>query len=126
MIWVVGFGGILGAISRYSLSVWLFNLSYKFPLATWIANLTGSFFLGCIFAFHMSNSISDILWLFWGVGFMGSYTTMSTFGFEVVQLLESRKKKLAGFYIVSSAAFGISFAWLGWQLITYIQNLILV
>lgn len=113
MIWIVGLGGILGAVCRYSLSVWLLNKSKVFPLATWIANLTGSFFLGCIFGLYTGNALSEIMWLFIGIGFLGSYTTMSTFGFEVIQLLDARKIKQAVLYTSSSVVLGICSAWAG-------------
>jgi len=121
MIWVVGFGGILGAICRYLLALTLNDKMNGFPLATWIVNISGTFLLGCIYAYYLNHGITEALWLFIGIGFLGSYTTMSTFGYEVVQMLEKRKLKQAIFYVITSLMISLLFAWIGWKVITYIH-----
>ncbi len=114
MIWLVGIGGIFGAICRYLLSHWIGKKSFTFPYATWIANLSGSFAIGCLIALYLENHLSDVLWFSIGIGFLGSYTTMSTFGYEAIQLVEKNKNKLLFYYVASSVVLGLFFAWLGW------------
>ncbi|MDQ1002484.1 CrcB protein [Neobacillus niacini] len=103
MIWLIGIGGSLGAASRYLLGKFINKRKTgQFPWGTWIINITGSFLLGIFYKLHMTNEISDWVWLLFGIGFCGAYTTFSTFGYETITLLQSNKKILAGIYVLSS------------------------
>ncbi len=116
MIWIIGIGGSLGAVTRFILGNLISNKSQKlfpFPLGTWIINITGSFLLGLIAQLHLTNQISEWLWLLWGVGFCGAYTTFSTFGNETITLIQSNKVKLAIIYVISSIIVGVASATIG-------------
>lgn len=104
---LVGIGGFLGAILRFYLSK---LLAHPYPWATFIINCTGSFALGLVFALHLS----DWLWQLIGIGFLGAYTTFSTFGFESLQLIEQQKWGQVISYIASTLLFGILFATIGY------------
>ncbi|WP_318503523.1 fluoride efflux transporter CrcB [Bacillus sp. T3] len=120
MIWLIGFGGSLGAATRYLLGGYINNKNSKwspFPLGTWIINITGSFILGLLAHLYQNYSINEALWLFAGVGFCGAYTTFSTFGYETITLIHNQKIKLAVFYVAVSVIIGIMSAWLGYILI---------
>ncbi|WP_155592340.1 fluoride efflux transporter FluC [Lysinibacillus cavernae] len=104
---LVGLGGIFGAISRFYLGK-LF--AHPYPWATFIINSSGSFALGLLFALHLS----DWLWQLIGIGFLGAYTTFSTFGFESLQLIEQQKWGQAISYITSTLLTGILFAAIGY------------
>lgn len=104
---LVGVGGFLGAISRFYLGK---LLAHPYPWATFIINCTGSFALGLVFALHLS----DWLWQLIGIGFLGAYTTFSTFGFESLQLIEQQKWGQVVSYIGSTLLFGILFAAIGY------------
>ncbi|WP_067727201.1 fluoride efflux transporter FluC [Oceanobacillus damuensis] len=95
---LVAIGGFLGSIARYSISVKL----NKRLIATWIANISGSMLLAFSLHFYMQGLISDRTWLLLGVGFCGAYTTFSTFGNEVLQLLLHQQYIHAGIYVLSS------------------------
>lgn len=114
---LVGIGGLLGAISRYLLSDWLNKKWQKnFPLATFLINVFGSFLLGCLTGFHLANksfSFSSIQLLL-GIGFLGAFTTFSTFIYETVVLTE-KKKRQAFFYSFLSITVGLGFCWLGFS-----------
>ncbi|MEC1721615.1 fluoride efflux transporter CrcB [Schinkia azotoformans] len=117
MIWIIGFGGAIGAAVRFLLGDfinkrWSKKLG-RFPVGTWIINISGSFLLGVIANYHLSNSIEDWVWYFVGVGFCGAYTTFSTFGFETIRLIEDKKIKIAIEYILSSLVVGIASASVG-------------
>lgn len=110
----VGIGGALGAMIRYLVGKWIMNKTTTlFPLGTWLINISGSFSLGILVALHMNSSINEWLWLLLGVGFLGAYTTFSTFGYEVLQLLQNKLQSYAIVYVVTSVVLGILFAFLG-------------
>lgn len=111
---LVGIGGILGAIVRFLLGKWITNkTSVVFPFGTWIINITGSFLLGILAVFHLNHAIPDWLWFFFGIGFLGAYTTFSTFGVETMQLLQKKDLQNAVIYVTTSVILGIIFAWIG-------------
>lgn len=106
-------GGFFGAICRYSFTK-LFNAKYtsKFPIATFIVNLLGSFLLG----FVLGNVENINVHLFVGTGFLGAFTTFSTFNLEAIQLFERKEKILAIMYICLTYLGGIIFAFSGFLL----------
>lgn len=108
MIWLIGFGGSLGAAGRYLLGNFINKRKTGyFPFGTWIINITGSFLLAILYKLHIKNDISDWVWLFFGIGFCGAFTTFSTFGFETITLLQSNKKFLAVIYVLTSVIVSI-------------------
>lgn len=91
MLFLVGIGGMLGALSRFLLSTWITSkASSRFPFATWIINISGSFCLGILAAYHLKNTIPEWTWLLLGTGFLGAFTTFSTFAYETILLLKKR------------------------------------
>ncbi|GLC89174.1 fluoride efflux transporter CrcB [Lysinibacillus piscis] len=107
---LVGIGGIFGALTRYLISK---QLHSAYPWATLLINSTGSFALGLLFALQPAAW----LWQLLGIGFLGAYTTFSTFGFETVQLIEQQKGRQACLYISSSVLIGLLSALLGFMII---------
>jgi fluoride exporter len=101
---VIALGGALGALSRYQLGLWILNKwNQAFPYHTFIINVTGAFLLGFINVLFLEKMTLNPLWrLGIGVGFLGAYTTFSTFGYEVISLLEQ------GNYSTASAYTGLS------------------
>jgi CrcB protein len=74
--------GSAGTLLRYLLAAQVGKLNLRFPLATFIINITGSFFLGWFLSYVARHSVSDTTRLAIGVGFVGAYTTFSTFMYE--------------------------------------------
>ena len=88
---LVGAGGFLGANARFLLARWIGETAAtRFPLGTFVINVTGSFALGLLGAALAQRLVpgSDHLRLALGVGFLGAYTTFSTFELETHALLE--------------------------------------
>ncbi len=116
--WLVGLGGFLGAISRYFLNQY-FSRIKLFPLGTFLVNMTGSFFMGLLLG---SNWISDTILLLVGTGYLGAYTTFSTFNFELLILKKNKREFQFFLYIISSYIFGILLAYLGYFITTNIRH----
>ncbi|MGH8013802.1 MAG: fluoride efflux transporter CrcB [Candidatus Binataceae bacterium] len=107
MIWV-GLGGFLGANARYLLGGWVARwLGVGFPYGTFIINISGCFILGFFLAL-----VQDRLWvhpnvrLLFAVGFVGAYTTFSTFEYESVRLLQDGEMLLGVTYLIGSVVAG--------------------
>src|SRR5215210_3188383 len=86
----VGVGAVLGANLRY----WVTNyfaarLGLTFPYGTLFINISGSFLLGFVLTLLANRLVADPAYrLLIGTGFMGAYTTFSTFSFDTITLLE--------------------------------------
>ncbi len=77
---------------------------------------SGSFILGLFMAFMLKHPTYHYPRLFFAVGFLGAYTTFSTFSFESLQLLQNGRPLLSLTYVISSAVLGVSSAWFGFTL----------
>ncbi len=83
-------GGAAGAVSRYLIQGWVEELAGgRFPWGTFVVNISGSFFLGVVFALAMDRAIvSPEIRVPLMIGFIGSYTTFSTLMLESWRLVE--------------------------------------
>ena len=92
---LVATGGFFGAITRFAISNWFKRRNKtQFPLATFLINITGAFLLGYI----IGNGVTTGWQLLLGTGFMGAFTTFSTFKLEAVQLLN--RKNISTFLFI--------------------------
>lgn len=111
----VGIGGIFGALSRYSLSRWV-GQRWKgyFPVATFAINITGSFTMGLLFVLF-SNAGPELSNLknLTTTGFLGAYTTYSTFSFEIISLVQDGEIITAVKYFLASLGTGLLSAYAG-------------
>jgi CrcB protein len=104
----VGLGGFLGAVVRYAVTVAVSGWwRREFPLATFLINVSGSFILGFFLALSVARMTSDPFWrLFVATGFVGAYTTFSTFEYETQQLTEMGSSGWAALYVLASVLAG--------------------
>lgn len=105
----VGAGGFLGAVARWAVALLVARLwTRDFPLGTFVINVTGSFVLG-LFATLAAEKLSlGPHWrLFVATGFLGAYTTFSTFEYETQRLVETGAAGWAVAYVVLSVAAGL-------------------
>ena len=114
-LFVIGLGGFFGAIMRYSVSkaatLYLGNI---IPFGTLIVNCLGSFLLGYLYVFSIERSvISENMRFFIGVGFMGAFTTFSTFSVETVNLYEDGAYLLSVINIILNVGISIVGAFVG-------------
>lgn len=86
---IISLGAVLGANARYWLGGWAAEkFGAAFPYGTLLINLTGSFVLGLFVTLITDRFLVDPNWrLFIAIGFLGSYTTFSTYTYESVNLL---------------------------------------
>lgn len=112
---IIALGGALGAIARYGLANLIgARLRTEFPLGTWLVNVSGSFIIGAFLTiFNEIGTLHPDLRLLIAVGFVGAYTTFSTFEFETLQLLQSGRPLLAILYVSSSVTIGLLAVWGG-------------
>lgn len=112
---LVGIGGFFGAMSRYLVDGWVSSLIGKsFPVGTLAVNVSGSFLLGFLFAFILENVTHDHhLSLLIAYGFIGAYTTYSTFMMDSLKLASTGGVSLAVINISASLVFGLFAVYLG-------------
>ena len=112
---LVGLGGGLGSILRYSVSIWIRKYCVSvFPLATFIVNITGCFIIGLLLGLSTKYQfINNDLKLLLIVGFCGGYTTFSTFSHENLKLLNAGNYLVPISYTVLSVVLGILAVWAG-------------
>ena len=110
----VAIGGAFGATARYALNLLFFNVFYPFPFATFFINITGSFLIGFLFIYLSETiEINENLRLAVTVGFLGAYTTFSTFEFETFALMRERQILMAILYVSLSFAVGLIGVFMG-------------
>lgn len=115
MIWlVIGLGGSLGAISRYGVSQLLKPYTNYFPYATLLINLTGSFLFGIMLGMGFDRESAG--YLFFTAGFLGAFTTFSTFSYETVQLFNQKEFIKSFVYAGLHVLISISVAGLGYYI----------
>ncbi len=111
---VVGLGGAFGAMARYLATDWVRGMAGDgFPWGTLAVNVTGSFALGFALVWLQSQAPSEQFRHFVAIGFLGSFTTFSTFSYETVALARSSDFAKAGAYALGSVGVGIGAVLLG-------------
>jgi len=110
-IWIgVMLLGGLGAVARFSLDGAVSRrVARPFPVGTLVVNLTGALLLGFLAGLALSPHLAMLA----GTGFVGSYTTFSTWMLETQRLSEERQVVSAFANIAVSVALGLAAAWLG-------------
>lgn len=105
---IVGLGGFLGAAARYGVGLAVARVfTREFPLATLLINVTGSFILGFFSALAAQRIAIDPAWrLFVATGFVGAYTTFSTFEYETHRLTETGAMGWATVNVITSVVAG--------------------
>ena len=112
----ISLGAIAGALSRYYLSLWFAQrFGTSFPYGTLFVNFTGCLGMGFFvtLALEQITVVSPEIRSLVAVGFLGSYTTFSSYELDTLALLRDRHTAVAILYWVSTAVVGLFSAQLG-------------
>ncbi len=116
---IVGLGGALGSVTRYAIGKRFSETSSSWmPIGTFFINISGAILLGIISSIELEGN----MYLLLGVGFLGAYTTFSTFMFEGFNLFKEDEKKNALIYMSSTFIFGIIGFIMGIEIIKLFLN----
>lgn len=112
---IVGIGGSAGAILRYVVGGWVQQrMGSGFPYGTFVINISGCFVLGLFSTLALRYAWGEQWRLLVAIGFVGAYTTFSTFEYETLRLIaEGTRYRAAGMNVVGSVIAGLFAAYLG-------------
>lgn len=101
---IVGFGGMLGSITRYLLGKRISErFNTIFPIGTFLINISGAFLLGVVSTIYTNGN----LYLLLAEGYLGAFTTFSTFMYEGFDLFQESERKNAVLYVLGTLFIGI-------------------
>jgi len=105
----IGIGGFMGASSRYLLSKWIeIKWDSLIPNGTLVVNTVGSFLIGFLMILFLEKVTGfSNLKILLTTGFLGAFTTFSTFSYETMVLLEEKSFLMAGINIFGNLTLGI-------------------
>ena len=108
-------GGGAGALARYvAASAIMTRFGGRFPLGTLVINVTGSFLIGLLMTILTGRFKLDPNWrLLLVVGFLGGYTTFSSFEWETYTAVRDGARWIGALNVVSSVTLGYAAVWLG-------------
>jgi CrcB protein len=105
---IIAIGGALGAVTRYGIALWVGQRwGRSFPLGTFVINVSGSFLVGLLMTLLAERFTVNPQWrLLLVVGFLGAYTTFSTFEYETGALLKDGEWTFAMLNVILSVVMG--------------------
>ena len=116
---IIGIGGSCGAILRFIIETWVNSCSGSsvFPFGTLTVNLIGCLLIGFLFGIiAISQLINPRARLFLTVGFLGSLTTFSSFGYETFKLIGDREFLTALLNVLIQITAGLTAVWAGFAI----------
>ncbi|MFY9842694.1 MAG: fluoride efflux transporter CrcB [Terriglobales bacterium] len=111
----VGIGGFAGSIARFWLAVYVGQrMGTRFPYGTFLINISGSFLIGLVMTIltertHLSPTCRYLI----PIGFIGGYTTFSTFEYETLRAIQDGQFTIGLLNIVLSVVVGFFMVWTG-------------
>ena len=117
---LVGTGGFIGAACRYLLTLGVISLLKApiFPYGTMLVNVLGCLLIGMLTAYNETRHfISPQLSLFLMVGFLGGFTTFSSFGLQAFELMKHNHMVAALIDVAVQAGLGLLAVWVGYLIV---------
>lgn len=111
---VVGIGGFLGAVARYVVGNYIGSrYGVRFPYGTFVINMTGSFLIGLVLTVLARTTASPYWRYLIPIGFIGAYTTFSTFEYETLRAVQDGQVTTGLLNITLSVVVGFLAVWAG-------------
>ncbi|MDP6712157.1 MAG: CrcB family protein [Nitrospinaceae bacterium] len=111
---IIGIGSFIGGITRYLISGWIQGGVITFPFGTLGVNFIGSLILSLImYLSEYAGFFSEEVRIFWAIGLLGSFTTMSTFSYESFRLLEQNENLLFGLNVAGTLLLTLAAVYMG-------------
>jgi len=112
---LIALGGSLGSIARFWIgSAIASRLGTRFPYGTFIINITACIIIGFSMGFLSRRTEINPAWRYLvPTGFVGAYSTFSTFEWEIFSTLQAGALLIAGLYVVLSLVLGLVAVWCG-------------
>jgi fluoride exporter len=112
---MVGVGGGLGSIVRFWLGSYIAGrMGTRFPYGTFVINVTGSFLIGLILALLTAKTHWSMNWRYLiAIGFLGGYTTFSSFEYETLRAIRDGQIGVGLLYVALSVCLGFIAVWGG-------------
>jgi CrcB protein len=112
---LIAAGGALGSVARYWVGSTIGGrMGTRFPYGTFVINLTACIIIGFALTYLGKRTGLNPAWRFFiPIGFIGAYSTFSTYEWETLSTLRAGAFALAGLYSVGSLVLGLAATWLG-------------
>ena len=110
----IGIGGFAGAIARYLLGNYIGSrFGVRFPYGTFVINMSGSFLIGLVLTLLDRTTASPYWRYLIPIGFIGAYTTFSTFEYETLRAVQDGQVATGAWNVVLSNVVGFALVWAG-------------
>jgi CrcB protein len=114
-ILLMAVAGALGTLARYGVGLWAHRLlGPAFAWGTLAANLAGCFAIGLLMPLLAAGLLFRDARIVLAIGFLGAFTTFSTFGWETFNYIETGNARLAMVNVAANLVLGLACVWLGW------------
>ena len=111
---VIGIGGFAGAIARYALGTYIGSrFGVRFPYGTFVVNVSGCLLIGFVLALFARTTASQQWHYLVAIGFIGAYTTFSTFEYETLRAIQDGQPITGLLNVVLSLVVGFVAVWVG-------------
>jgi CrcB protein len=104
LIFFLAVAGVLGTLARYGLQGLLQPPGGTFPWGTLVVNVAGSFLVGFLMRYLLGQGVSPEIRAALTIGFCGAFTTMSSFSYETVALVNSQQYARAAWYLLATVS----------------------
>ncbi len=109
--------GALGSLARFAVSLWVPRAAGGFPWATLMVNVLGCMLFGLVWALAEERKLltpAQRIWL--SAGFLGGFTTFSSFGYETIEMVRQGEAVRAGVHVLAQNTLGPLAVLLGYHL----------